>query len=267
MDIRQMIESITREIVQSMKTEAPQVKKDKWLYIFCDSTAHESFEDQFIALQNNGMCHDILFLDGETSSWLGMHRIECGGAGKIITADEYAPIPLEVPKEYEGIIIPEIDLDNAARVAAGLKGTIKAEIIFSALVVGKPVLVGEDVPGIKRADRRALKALTLPKPYQQLFSRHMGEMKELGVEFFPQKALAEAAIRKSRAKRHEATGELSNRVVDSQAAITTKLVTAEWVKSQSDFPDAGLFLQHGTIVSPLAMDLLKEKGIAVHYDR
>lgn len=267
MDVRQMIESITREILQSMKPDAVQDKQEKWLYIFCDSKAHESFEDQFIALQNNGICHDFLFLDGETSSWLGMHRIECGGAGKIITADEYAPVPLEVPKEYDGVIVPEIDLDNAARIATGLKGTIKAEIVFSALVLGKPVLVSRDVPGIKRADRRTLKTLTLPKPYQQLFLQHVQVMKELGVEFYPQKGLADAVIRKSKAKKQQETIGSPARIAESQPAQTVKLLTAEWVKAQADFPDAGLVLRQGTILSPLAKDMLKEKGIAIHYER
>ncbi|MED1725108.1 hypothetical protein [Brevibacillus parabrevis] len=269
MDVRQMIESITRELLQSMIQSPRQENKPKWLYIFCDSRAHESFDDQFIALQNNGVCHDILFLDGETSSWLGMHRIECGGAGKIITADEYAPLPLEVPKEYDGVILPEIDLDNAARVAAGLKGTIKAEIVFSALVLGKPVLIGEDVPGLKRSDRRCLKTLTLPPAYQKLFLRHIGAMKELGVEFYPQKSLAEAAIRKSRAKAQTQaqTGEQSGSGADAQTIVSAKLLTAEWVRAQADFPDQQLVVREGTIVSPLATDLLKEKGIVVHYVR
>jgi hypothetical protein len=267
MDIRQMIESITREILQSMKTDNQQVQKPKWLFIFCDSTAHEPFADQFIALQNHGICHDILFLDGETSSWLGMHRIECGGAGKIIAADEYAPAPLELPKEYDGIIIPEIDLDNAARVVSGLKGTIKAEIIFSALVLGKPVLIGEDVPGIKRSDRRCLKTLSLPAPYRKVFQQHVDQMKELGVEFVLQKDLADAAIRKSKAGRLTIEGGVQTEISGDQELFSEKLVTAEWVMSQADFPDRRLVLRQGTIVSPLAMDLLKEKRIAVHYVR
>ncbi|MDR7317009.1 hypothetical protein [Brevibacillus nitrificans] len=260
MDVRQMIESITREILQSMSI--PQEKKPKWLFIFCDSTAHEAFTDQFIALQNHGICHDILFLDGETSSWLGMHRIECAGAGKIIATDEYAPAPLELPKEYDGIVIPEIDLDNAARVVAGLKGSIKAEIIFSALVLGKPVLVGEDVPGIKRSDRRCLKTLSLPGPYQKLFQRHVNDMKELGIEFAAQKGLADAIIRKNRASlpNHEP-------VSGGQQPVTAKLLTADWVRAQSEFTEDRLVLRQGAIVSPLAMDLLKEKGVAVHYVR
>ncbi|MED1953993.1 hypothetical protein [Brevibacillus centrosporus] len=267
MNVRQMIESITREILQSMST--PQEKKPKWLFIFCDSTAHEVFTDQFIALQNHGICHDILFLDGETSSWLGMHRIECAGAGKIIATDEYAPAPLELPKEYDGIVIPEIDLDNAARVVAGLKGSIKAEIIFSALVLGKPVLVGEDVPGIKRSDRRCLKTLSLPGPYQKLFQRRVNDMKELGIEFAAQKGLADVIIRKKKASQQATTFALHNHEPGSegQQPVLAKLLTADWVKAQSEFTEDKLVLRQGAIVSPLAMDLLKEKGVAVHYVR
>ncbi|MCM3593023.1 hypothetical protein M4D58_20575 [Brevibacillus borstelensis] len=268
MDVRKLVESITRELLASMQAEKEKLQKHKLLFIFCDSTAHETFADQFIALQNHGICHDILFLDGETSSWLGMHRIECGGAGKIIAADEYAPAPLELPKEYDGVIVPEIDLDNAARVAAGLKGTIKAEIIFSALVLGKFVLVGEDVPGIKRSDRRCLKTLSLPAAYQKLFERHVSEMKDLGVEFFPQRELANAAVRKWTSKRQAEALKESDQLPGGVRKLlpgSGKLISAEWVKSQPDFPENRLILEQGAIVSPLAMDLLKERGITVHY--
>lgn len=267
MDVKELIASIAREIIGQMTSEhTPPVPKV--LYIFCDSTAHEPFLDQFIKLGNAGICHDILFLDGETSSWLGMHRIECGGAGKLITSDEYAPAPLEVPRDYDAVIVPEIDLDNAARVAGGLKGTIKAEIIFSAVVTGKPVFVGSDVPGVKRADRRTLKVVTLPKPYQQLFASHLAAMKELGVNLLPQSELAEGVIACLKAKKHiESTTEHSGGEASTGqgAAFTGKLLTADWVKANEPFANQLLHIPKGTIVSPLALDVLREKGIMARF--
>ncbi|MFB0845381.1 hypothetical protein [Paenibacillus oleatilyticus] len=284
MEIKPMIESIVRELVQAMQAE--QAKKPKVLYLFCDSTAHEAFTDHFILLKNSGICYDMLFLDGETSSWLGLHKIECAGPGKIIAADEYAPAPLELPLEYDGIVIPEIDVDNAARAAQGLKGTVKAEILFSALVLNKFVLIGDDIPGLKRADRRTLKTLTLPKPYVKLFERYKRELAALGAEFAPQKLLAEAVVRKCGAAQRQpvseapARGTSSPEPVNAQAGVANgsttaadsamfegKLLTAEWVKRQTDTaPDVRkLILGKGTIVSPLAADLLKEKDVAVQY--
>ncbi|WP_010499898.1 hypothetical protein [Paenibacillus elgii] len=284
MEIKPMIESIVRELVQAMQAE--QAKKPKVLYLFCDSTAHEAFTDHFILLKNSGICYDMLFLDGETSSWLGLHKIECAGPGKIIAADEYAPAPLELPLEYDGIVIPEIDVDNAARAAQGLKGTVKAEILFSALVLNKFVLIGDDIPGLKRADRRTLKTLTLPKPYVKLFERYKRELAALGAEFAPQKLLAEAVVRKCGVAQHQPGNEAPARStsspepVSAQAGVANvntavagstvfegKLLTAEWVKRQTDTaPDVRkLILGKGTIVSPLAADLLKEKDVAVQY--
>lgn len=189
-EMRQMIESILRELVHTLRPEP--MRPPKVLYIFCDSTAHEAYTDHFIRLKQAGVCHDILFLDGESSSWWGKHRIECGGAGKMIAVDEYAPAPLEVPMEYDGIVIPELDLDNAARAARGLKGTVKSEIMFSALVLGKYVLVGDDAPGLKRADRRTLKTLELTEPYKLLMGQYKKELAALGVQFAPQRQLADA---------------------------------------------------------------------------
>ncbi|MFB6362944.1 hypothetical protein ACFCP7_02640 [Paenibacillus elgii] len=284
MEIKPMIESIVRELVQAMQAE--QAKKPKVLYLFCDSTAHEAFTDHFILLKNSGICYDLLFLDGETSAWLGLHKIESSGPGKIIAADEYAPAPLELPLEYDGIVIPEIDVDNAARAAQGLKGTVKAEILFSALVLNKFVLIGDDIPGLKRSDRRTLKTLTLPKPYVKLFERYKRELAALGAEFAPQKLLAEAVVRKcgaaqrqpgndasakgvslpEAASAHAGAANGSTAAVDS-AVFEGKLLTAEWVKRQTDTaPDVRkLILGKGTIVSPLAADLLKEKDLTVQY--
>lgn len=265
-NIREMVEAITKEILQA-QYQVEQEKAPRVLYVFCDSQAHDSYGDHFIQLKKYGICHDILFLDGETSSWLGMHQIECGGAGKILAADEYAPAPLEVPANYDGIVIPEIDLDNAARIATGLKGTIKAEIVFSALVTGKFVVVGSDSAGLKRADRRTLQTLALPPAYEQLFRQHVEQLQELGVEFAEQKRLAERVIArlkdrgKGEGKSQQTAG--SERVDEDEAVFSGRLLTADWVYSQPQLRETVLQVKKGTIISPLAYDALRERSITV----
>ncbi len=262
MNLKEMVAEITREILSAMHQEKQQ-NQPKVLYIFCDSTAHEAYLDHFIKLKGSGIAHDLLFLDGETSSWLGMNKLECGGAGKCIASDEFAPAPLELPKEYDAFVIPEIDLDNAARVAAGLKGTIKAEIIFAALVLQKPVFVGSDVPGIKRADRRTLQAVTLPVGYQKLFARHMAAMKELGVEFRLQSELADSVIAVLKARQQAEPASDADVISGDTQLFSGKLLTADWLKTQPNLPTKSLNVQKGTIISPLAVDVLREKGIAL----
>ncbi|MDD9271543.1 hypothetical protein ACFPES_31370 [Paenibacillus sp. GCM10023248] len=282
MEIKQMVEAIVRELV---KQELP---RPKVLYLFYDSTAHEAFTDHFITLNIHGIDHDRLFLDGEASCWLGKHRIECGGRGRTIAADEFAPSPLEVPMEYEGIVIPEIDLDNAARAALGLKGTMISEIIFSALVQQKFVLIGEDISGLKRADRRTLQTLTLPKPYRNLLDYYMMELQMYGVEFAPVKLLAERAASKlgkppalapeapaSEMSGPEASGpnapEASEPHVTSAPATAPlicegRLVSADWLARElAARPFRTLRVGKRTIISALAQDMLKERNIAVEF--
>ncbi|RKP54070.1 hypothetical protein D7Z26_11815 [Cohnella endophytica] len=287
-EIKPLVKSVVLELFEVWKRDADRQRpKPKVLYIFCDSTAHEAYTDHFIHLRNHGVCHDILFLDGETSGWLGMHKLECGGAGRILAADEFAPAPLEVPGDYDGIVIPEIDLDNAARVALGMKGTIKAEIVFASLVQGKFVLVGEDSPGLKRSDRRTLKTISLPQPFVHLFSYYKQELRMYGVELAPQKRLAELVVERlvSSRKRSEMVEtvamaephpqtETDNPVRSdadndpSRLAFEGKLVSAQWVsdKLKGIVPTFGeLVVSKKTIVSPLARDMLKDRGITIRY--
>ncbi|MDB4868143.1 MAG: hypothetical protein JWR03_2476 [Cohnella sp.] len=266
MDMKQMVESIVRELVQAI--EAETVEQPRVLYVFGDSTAHEAYTDHFILLKNHGIRHDMLFLDGETSGWLGKHRIESGGPGKVIAVDEFAPAPLEVPLEYDGIVIPEIDLDNAGRAALGMRGTVMSEIIFAALVLGKFVLLGDDVSGLKRADRRTLKTLVLPKPYANLFNYYKREISSFGAEFAPREQLAELAVLKCGAKVGISHSPMDERS-ESTASVTFegRLVSEEWVKREikGNKTFDRLTVGKGTILSPSAKDLLKEKGISVHY--
>jgi hypothetical protein len=268
-EIKQMVESIVRELFDSLEKQA--AKRPKVLYIFYDSKAHEAFTDHFIWLDNHQIDHDILFLDGEASAWLGNHQIECSGRGKTIASDEFAPSPLEVPLEYEGIVIPEIDLDNAARAALGLKGTIISEIIFSTLVQHKFVLIGDDIPGLKRADRRTLKTLTLPKPYVKLFDYYKLELQMYGVEFGPLKQLAEIVVNKlgigsgTQVAETDTSVKVSERMNDNGRIVYEgRLISADWVTRESKNKTfRTLAVGKKTIVSSLAKDMLKEKGITI----
>lgn len=273
MEIKQMVEAIVREILSQ------QVKRPKVLYLFYDSTSHEAFTDHFIALNIHGIDHDLMFLDGEASCWLGKHKIECGGRGRTIASDEFAPAPIEVPLAYEGVVIPEIDLDHAARAALGMKGTIVSEIIFSTLVQNKFVLIGEDISGLKKADRRTLQALTLPTAYRNLFDYYKMELQMYGVEFAPTKQLAEKAVGKIRPEILQTTEASIAEVevvveaeVEVEASIEAarvyegKLVSAEWVTRElRNRSFRSLQISKKTIISALAYDMLKDRGITIEY--
>lgn len=266
MDIRQTIESVTREVVMTMKEKEAKEQQPKVLFIFCDSKAHELFQDEFINLNNNNISYDLLFLDGETSSWLGSHQIECSGADKIIASDEHAPAPIELPKLYDGIILPEIDMDDAARIVNGLKGTIKAEIVFSALVTEKFLLIGSDTPGLKRSDRKCLNKLELPSFYQEKFNNYLNEINSMGVQLARSKEIVKTAIKKmNETKRNQEEIVNLKKSRTLSPTFDGKILTANWVNSNLENINTTILLENRTIISPLAQDILKDSAISVKY--
>ncbi|SDX08606.1 hypothetical protein [Paenibacillus sp. CF384] len=284
MEMKQLVESIIRELVGTMQAQAAE-PPPKVLYIFCDSTAHEAYRDHFILLQKNGIQYDRLFLDGVTSGWLGMHKVESSGLGRTIAVDESAPAPIEIPMGYDGIVIPEIDVGDAGRVALGMKGTVRSEIIFAALVMGKFVVVGDDSSGLSRSDRRTLKELTLPMPYQKLFSYYKSEMHMYGVDFAPAQELAEWVVKRvggpaARIMGNDEESTAEAAAIDSREDATATTAAAELSEHQARFEGKFLsadwvnrlavnkritviLVKRGTILSPLARDVLREKGIVV----
>lgn len=265
-DIKEMVKSVVIEMVEALKLEREKEKNGKVLFVFCDCSAHEPFLDQMIQLRNEKIGYDCMFLDGETSSWLGTQQIESCGSSKVIASDEYAPAPIELVKNYDGIIIPEIDLDNSSRVVLGLKGTVKAEIIFSALVLNKIILVGNDVPGIKRADRKCLNRLVLPTGYSEIFKENIDKMTQLGILTAPQSDLVNTLVvhllKDKKELEHKPNDYIEH---DENATFSKKLLTVDWLKSQQNLPNNTLYLSKGVIISPLAKDMIKEKRLTVRY--
>jgi hypothetical protein len=257
LELKTLVETIVRDLLENAKNI--QKERKKVLFIFCDSSAHELFTDQFIQLNNEEINYDFLFLDGETSAWLGLHKIESTGSTKVIAADEFAPAPLELPKEYDAVVIPEIDLDNAARIALGLKGSIKAEIVFSALTLGKPVIIGEDVSGIKRSDRRTLKKLSLPPTYQKLFIQYKEDLKKIGIIFTKQESLFETILEKLKGVQTTLLSEMNK-----EKSFQGNVVTADWVEYHLKENDS-LIVNRKVLITPKAKDILKEKQIDVKF--
>lgn len=265
-DIHAMIKSVVKEVVNSMDLEKKAETRARLLFVFCDSSAHEPFSDLFIKLKNENIAYDKLFLDGDTSSWLGINQIESAGSSKVIAADANAPSPLELPKAYDGIVIPEIDLDNAARVVSGMKGSVKSEIIFSAILLNKFVLIGDNVSGIKRADRSTLNTLLLPPYYQKLFKKYKRQLGELGIQFADPKNLADTISEKfSKGEASQSTNDLVKSSRENKIPSGKKLVTPDWIASQSFNLNATICLPKDVIISPLAKDLIKEKCLTIRF--
>lgn len=254
LDLTQTVEQLVRELLRSMpKADKPSPQV---LYILNDSRAADLYLDHFVTLKQAGVAHDLLLLDGEASGWIGTQCIECTGAGKCIAMDEFAPAPLELPQRYAAIVVPELDLDQASRIVHGLKGTVLSELVYAALLISKPVFIPSDGSGISRANRRTLQVTALPPGYDKRYRTKLRELQEIGVQLADFNQLAERII----------AALLPEQTVDSplehksgSAVFEGRLLTAsEAARLLSHRKCHVLSVARGTLISPLARDVLRE---------
>ncbi|MCH1624020.1 hypothetical protein [Fredinandcohnia quinoae] len=250
-ELQNLVERITLEVIQDMKPSYPQ---KKILFVFCDSSTHESYLDQMILFKKHSFQYDVITLDSETSGWLGNAYIQSTGACQVIAFDSLAPAPIELPIAYEAIIVPEIDLDEATRITMGLKGTVQSELVFSSLLLGKPVISCVDFSGIKRPDRRTLQTIELPQPYRQLLKKRIIELKEMGVYFAKQSSLFSTFREIAASPENQTEEQMKEHFYEG------RLLTLKWLSSNR-LTNQALFVKKTTIITPSARDYMKEKNI------
>jgi len=261
MSKEQTIESIVQELLRHYQIAVKP--PTRILYVLDDSSLAGSFSDHWIELHNHGLAYDILALDSEAAGWLSSHYVECTRTGgRCITIDDAAPAPMELPSSYDAIVVPDIDLDTAYRVLHGLKGSVKSELIYSALVQHKWILMAEDCSGITRSDRRTLQTLTLPAAYQRKYELALQQLQEYGIELSETKLLAKRII----AHFLPSNETVSHSLVQTEARSTSKLLNAarvrEWFQA-SHHSSNTLTIAQGTIVTALAADFIRDNSIAL----
>jgi len=261
LDLTQTVEQLVRELLRSMpRAEDPPLQV---LYILEDSRAADRYLDHFVTLKQAGIGHDLLLLDGATSGWLGTQCIECTGAGKCIATDEYAPAPVELPQRYAAIAVPELDLDQASRIAHGLKGSVVSELVHAALLIHKPIFLPSDGSGISRANRRTLQVTTLPLGYDKRYRTTLRELQDVGVQLAPLNQFAEqiiAVLLPERAVRSQQQENLESSVYGGKL-----LTAAEAGRLLSERKGQVLSVARGTLISPLARDVLRERKVELRF--
>lgn len=240
---------------------------NKVLIVLSDRQEEEAYKDQLIDLKNKGVGYDLLFVREETAKWVGGEQAE-GTLPTIISDHESKGNLSGMVEKYDCFVFPELDLDNAARVATGMKGTVISDIIYAALLLERSILINENITGIHRDDREAFKTVQLPAAYQKLFAQYRKDLAKLGVNWCKVNQLA-ATVARTVQPKHPADQQEGAESYEALAqhglVCTKKLITVEWVEGQSNIPNDTIYVKKKTIISPLAKDYMKEKGLTITY--
>lgn len=176
--------------------------------------------------------------------WL---RSELGDIEVITEASGQAPGA--ILKETDLTLVPVLTLNSAAKVAHGIADTLVTTLIMDSLLTGRPVFVARDACDPTHPVRAKLGMNRASSAYQALLAGNLARLTEFGVRLV-------------------AASELAAAVQGETPAVPTAPaagpVFSGRVLSRSDvagWEGKVLKVSAGTLVTPLARDLARDRGI------
>lgn len=178
--------------------------------------------------------------------WL---KSELGDIEIITEADGQAPGA--VLKEADLTLVPVLTLNTAAKVAHGIADTLAATLIMDSLLTGRPVFAARDACDPANPVRAQLGMNRAAAPYRALLSGNLARLTEFGVRLVAARELAAAVQGETPA---------------APPAPAAGRVFSGRVLSRSDvaaWEGRVLQVSAGTLVTPLARDLARDRGIEI----
>ncbi|NPV69147.1 MAG: hypothetical protein HPY55_00695 [Firmicutes bacterium] len=180
----------------------------------------------------------------------GWLRSELGDIEIVTEADGETPGALL--KETDLTLVPVLTLNTAAKVAHGIADTLVATLIMESLLTGRPVLAAKDACDPANPMRAGLGMDKVAPAYRALLAGNLERLAEFGVRLVGATGLAAA---------------VSGEAGDKQAAPGPGPGAASFtgrVLSRADiaaFKGRVIRVSAGTLVTPLARDLARDRGI------
>lgn len=263
-DIREIVESVVREIIHSERAiERNHCSNNKLLIIVDERQTLHFYQNILNELNRDGFYYDVLIID-DADNLMSLSSLN---KGKVMSLAELDISIYQLVNNYEVFVLPELQLSDAARIALGLKGTPISELVYSILLKNKKLLIGKDLSGMTQKEKDELQISELPLLYRKQYEQYCNLLEELGSQFISINNLIEM-IKVATENNHCSMS--SNQINDKEDiqdgyVFTKKVLTTEWINSQRNINSDKIYVRKSVIISPLAKDVLKEKGITISY--
>lgn len=179
--------------------------------------------------------------------WL---KSELGEIEVVTEADGKAPGALL--KEADLTLVPVLTLNTAAKVAHGIADTLVATLIMDSLLTGRPVFAARDACDLTNPVRAKLGMDKAAPAYRALLTGNLERLAEFGVRLVGVTELAAAVLGEAGPKEPapKATG----------GTFTGRVLSRTDVAA---FEGSVLKVSAGTLITPLARDLARDRGIEI----
>ena len=219
----ELIEAITKQVVQSLSKGKDMISDRPKIFILGNQDAASCLSGQFLL---------------ETAADID---------GMVSVSD------------YEAFVITQTDTALLADMAQGLCRCPGARVISEALFLGKPVYVAEE--GISFLSFKH----TANARYYQMFVEYLKRLESFGVAVLSMEQICQECSGKTIGKTEHAGLEpvkKEEKMQTTQAA----LFSAEMARAFARTGETTLQVAQGTLITPLAKDVLREKKIKLVYE-
>lgn len=164
--------------------------------------------------------------------------------------------------DYEKIVITRLDTELLSDLALGICRETRAGAVSEALLLGKSVYIAEE--GISFLQYRH----TANARYYQLFVEYLKKLESFGITVLPMEQICHLLAGKDTCEEEKTEKEQKQYKKEQKAPFTEggKLFSADMARKYAAGGEKVLCLTKGTLLTPLAKDILREKKIELVYE-
>lgn len=260
MDIDRLTQIIEAEVRKALpeleRTSNPsqQVERKKALAVFtsgcaCQKTALTQIE-QLIEAD-----YDVTAVLSPIAAKLMAEQVEnIKGVSAVLTEGFAADISNMV-EAVETIVVPLLSRTAAAKLALGIADELALMVVMQGLITGKPVIAAKDAADPQGVSCPFLATENTPPALIQLAKNYLKTLESFGMKLVDASQLADVVMNKPKGYIHQITDK-SGKTLVTQSVIAS--LSAD-VKT--------LTVPNPAIITPLAYDCAKERGIEIVVER
>lgn len=179
-------------------------------------------------------------------SILGQARLEAlAAAGELLTN----PTPDEIYAAVywaEAVAVPVLTQNTLAKAALGIRDSLATNLLAGAILMERRLMVCTESAVPEQA----------PAPYRAMLQEYVNRLRLFGIQTVPVGSLASACLSPSAPQPVAAP-------VAQPGNSPGRLITAAAVEAAAQTAQKELVVSRGAIVTPLARDLCRERGISL----
>lgn len=178
---------------------------------------------------------------------IGKDKIEgISGIGELICEPAESFSSLKAVQKSDVIIVPVLTRNSSAKIALGITDTLVTNIIMQAIISGKPVIAGRNSADPDLNDCPCIATPNTPQPLILLAKNYLKTLESYGIKLVDVSEIADLII----------SGSDKGKILDQ------KLITNETISKLPQGTNK-INVARGTIITPMAKDLAKERGIEI----